>query len=119
VNGLTNGTSYSHTVAAIIGRHRHTSPAANVTRHARRMPRQHGGDTGQQQRLGGFDAPTSNGGAVITSYTDLCAGPPLSRAAVAAPVTVTGLTNGVSTSAPHGKQCGRNGASSVPSALCQ
>ena len=43
-----------------------------------------------------FDAPANNGGAVITSYTVSCAGPAtVTASAAAAPVTVTGLTNGV------------------------
>ena len=98
VNGLTNGTSYSCTVAAVNSVGTGTpSPAVNVTpARVPDAPTNLVATPGNGSVSITFDAPANNGGAVINSYTVSCVGPAtVTASAAAAPVTVTGLTNGV------------------------
>ena len=50
---------------------------------------------GNAQATFTFTAPASNGGSPITSYVASCGGPPITASASSSPITVTGLTNGV------------------------
>ena len=101
VTGLTNGTAYTFTVKATnsIGTSSASSASSSVIPlTVPGAPTAVSGVSGNTQAVVSFTAPTSNGGATITSYT-VTATPPDGGAAVtaagsASPITVTGLTNG-------------------------
>ena len=101
VTGLTNGTAYTFTVKATnsVGTGSASTASSSVIPvTVPGAPTAVSGVSGNTQAVVSFTAPTSNGGATITSYT-VTATPPDGGAAVTAtgstsPITVTGLTNG-------------------------
>ncbi len=100
VTGLTNGTSYTFTVTATnsagTGAASAASapvvPVAPVTPPG--APTIASATAGNQQVTVNFNAPASNGGATITSYTVTSSPGGIQATGTASPLTVTGLTNG-------------------------
>ena len=99
VTGLTNGVSVSCTVKATNGvgtgpastASNSVTPTVPVT--APGAPIIGTATAGNGQVVVGFTAPASNGGSAITGYTVTCGAQ--SATGSASPLTVTGLTNGV------------------------
>ena len=104
VTGLTNGTAYTFTVAAIngVGTGPASSPSAPVTPAAATVPDAPTGVTGSagDTRVTlGWTAPASDGGSAITGYRitpyiGATAQTPITVGAVPTNYVVTGLTNG-------------------------
>jgi uncharacterized protein YhjY with autotransporter beta-barrel domain len=102
VTGLTNGTAYTFTVAAInaVG----TGPASSASTAVTPMapatvpgaPTGVSAAAGNAQAAITFNAPASNGGAAITQYTVTATGggSPVTVTGTGSPITVTGLANG-------------------------
>jgi hypothetical protein len=99
VPGLTNGTAYNFTVTATnaIGTSAASAPSNPVTpRTTPSAPTAVVATAGDGTASVAFSAPTSNGGAAITSYTVTATPGTATGSGVASPITVTGLTNGTS-----------------------
>jgi hypothetical protein len=97
VAGLTNGTAYTFTVTAAnaIGTGVASAPSNAVTpRTTPSAPTAVVATAGDGTASVAFSAPTSNGGAAITSYTVAAIPGTTTGTGTASPVTVTGLTNG-------------------------
>jgi hypothetical protein len=99
VTGLTNGTSYTFTIYATNadGNGTPSAPSSAVTPatvpSAPLTPSAVAGNASATVR---FSAPSSNGGAPITSYTATSAPGGITGSAASSPISVTGLTNGIS-----------------------
>ena len=104
VSGLTNGTSYTFTVASTNALGTGASSAASAAIVPSTVP---GAPTigtatsgANAQSVVSFTAPASNGGAAINSYTVTAAdttnpsNPNVTASGATSPITVTGLTNG-------------------------
>jgi uncharacterized repeat protein (TIGR03803 family) len=99
VTGLTNGTSYTFTVTAtnMVG-----SGPASIASNSVIPLGPPGAPTGVVAMAGngevtvGFTAPASNGGSPITGYTVTSSPGGIVKTGPASPITVTGLTNGIS-----------------------
>jgi hypothetical protein len=87
VTGLINGTSYTFTVKATNAVTPATVPGA---------PTGVSATAGDSQATVSFSAPSSNGGAAITSYTVISSPGGVTGSGAGSPITVTGLTNGTS-----------------------
>ncbi|MDD5439126.1 MAG: fibronectin type III domain-containing protein, partial [Candidatus Omnitrophica bacterium] len=120
VTGLTNGTAYTFTVAAInaIGTGVASTPSASVTPGVT-VP---GAPTGvvavagNTQATVGFIAPASDGGNPITLYTVTSAPGGITATGTASPIVITGLTNGTAyTFTVTATNAIGAGAASVPS----
>ena len=100
VNGLTNGTSYTFTVAAInaIGEGPASSPSAPVTpATVPDAPTSVASIRGNAQAVVSWTPPTSDGGAAITTYTVTSNPGGLTATTTGATtITMSGLTNGTS-----------------------
>jgi HD domain/Fibronectin type III domain len=102
VTGLTNGTTYTFTVAAVngVGTGPDSAPSAAVTPLTTAgAPTGVSGTSGVSQVALIWSAPASNGGSVITGYvvTPSIGGvpqTPLTFASIATAQTINGLTNG-------------------------
>ena len=126
VTGLTNGTSYTFSATATnsVGTSSASSASSTIIPvTVPGAPTGLSGVSGNTQAVISFAAPTSNGGATITSYT-LTATPVSGGSAVTAsgsttPITVTGLTNGTSYtfSATATNSVGTSSSSSASSAV--
>jgi titin len=100
VTGLTNGTPYSFTVTAtnIAG----TGPASLASNSVTPAPIAPGAPTigtataGNAQATVSFTAPADDGGSAITSYTVTSNPDGKIGTGASSPITVTGLTNGIS-----------------------
>ncbi|MEQ1629094.1 MAG: fibronectin type III domain-containing protein [Gallionella sp.] len=95
VTGLTNGTTYTFTVAATnrVGTGAVSAASNSVTPATiPDAPAITGITSGNGQATIAFTAPAFNGGAAITSYTGNCGG--VTATGASSPLTVTGLTNG-------------------------
>ncbi len=105
ISGLTNGTTYTFTVAATnsVGTGADSSASNSVTPVSASLP---GSPTGvgaaarNQSAIVGWTAPANNGGSAITAYKltpyiGASAQTPVNVAAPATSATVSGLTNGV------------------------
>ena len=104
VTGLTNGTAYTFTLTATnaIGTGPASGPSNSVTPTAPAPPSTVPGKptigtaaAGNAQATVSFTAPASNGGRVITSYTVTSSPGGKTATGLASPITVTGLTNGI------------------------
>lgn len=98
ISGLTNGTQYTFTAVAtnIVG-NSVSSAVSNITTPAT-VPNSPTGiiaTTGNTQATVSFTAPISNGGSTITSYIVTSSPSGLTATGGSSPITVTGLTNGV------------------------
>jgi uncharacterized repeat protein (TIGR03803 family) len=97
VKGLTNGTTYTFTVKARNAERfgPSSAPSNSVTPAGRP-----GAPTGVSAKAGSrratvtFEAPASDGGSPITSYTVISKPGGIKRSGIASPITVKGLTNG-------------------------
>ncbi|NBR59991.1 MAG: fibronectin type III domain-containing protein, partial [Opitutaceae bacterium] len=126
VTGLANGTAYTFSATATnsVGASSASSASSSVIPlTVPGAPTAVSGVSGNTQAVVSFTAPTSNGGATITSYT-VTATPPDGGAAVtaagsASPITVTGLTNGTTYtfSATATNSVGTSSASSASSSV--
>ena len=100
INGLTNGTSYTFVVIAtnLMGNSSGSIPSSPVTPSTVPLrPRNVVGTFGNQQVIVSWDAPTSDGGAAITSYTATRSPGNVTITTIngsTRTVTFTGLTNG-------------------------
>ena len=100
MTGLTNGTSYTFTVTA----HNIAGDGAASARlgcgdaadRARRADRRVRSARRTAQASVSFSAPSSNGGAAITSYTVTSSPGGKTATGAGSPLVVTGLTNGTS-----------------------
>ena len=95
VTGLTNGTTYTFTVAATnrVGTGAVSAASNSVTPATiPDAPAITGITSGNAQATIAFTAPAFNGGAAITSYTGNCGG--ITATSATSPLTVTGLANG-------------------------
>ncbi len=98
VTGLTNGTAYTFTVVATNsnGNSAASAPSAAVTPSTvPGSPTIVSAVAGNTQATISFAAPASNGGATITSYTVTSSPGGFTATGAGSPLTVTGLTNGV------------------------
>ena len=102
VSGLTDGTAYTFTVVATnsVGNSVASTASNSVTPvHSATVP---GAPTAVTALAGNasaavrFTAPTSNGGAPITSYTVTSTPGGIAATGTSSPITITGLTNGTS-----------------------
>ena len=97
--GLTNGTSYTFTVTATNSAGTGSASAASSAVTPATVP---GAPTigpataGNGQALVAFSAPSSNGGAAISSYTVTSSPGGFAGTGSASPIVVAGLTNGTS-----------------------
>lgn len=98
VTGLTNGSSYHFRVSAInaIGTSGSTPIAVMTPATIAQHPTSVAATAGDTQATITFTPPVNNGGDVITSYTVTSSPGNLTASGSASPLTVTGLTNGVS-----------------------
>jgi hypothetical protein len=99
VAGLTNGTAYTFTATATnaIGTSVASTPSNAVTpRTTPSAPTVGVATAGDGTASVAFSAPTSNGGAAITSYTVAASPGTATGSGSASPITVSGLTNGTS-----------------------
>ena len=99
VSGLTNGTAYTFTVTATnaIGTSAASTPSNAVTPATTpSAPTAVTATGGDGSASVAFTAPTSNGGAAITSYTVAASPGTATATGTASPITVSGLTNGTS-----------------------
>ena len=99
VTGLSDGTPYTFTVSATnsAGTGPSASPASPVTPQKPSPPGAPTGvsaTAGNQQATVSFTAPTSNGGAAISSYAVSASPGGATASGASSPITVTGLTNG-------------------------
>lgn len=94
VSGLENGVSYSCTVSAVnlVGEGAPSNAASGTPRGLPGAPIIGTATPGAGQVAVSFDAPLSDGGSAITSYTASCGSQ--SQSGPAAPLVVSGLTNG-------------------------
>ena len=99
VSGLTNGTQYSCSVIATNARgNSNASASVNVTPATTPGAPTIGAATaGNGQAQIAFTAPASNGGSAITTYAAVCTAAAAAPSAngTSSPITVTGMTNGV------------------------
>jgi titin len=98
ITGLTNGTTYTFTVAATNSAGL-TGPASSPSNSVTPMtvpgpPTGVGATAGEQQATIVFTPPVSNGGSPITSYTAVSSPGGITRNGDASPMIVTGLANG-------------------------
>jgi hypothetical protein len=122
ITGLTNGTSYTFTVAAIsaVGTGPASTPSAAVTPVAIAVP---GAPTAVTAAVASatsatvsFTPPASSGGAIITSYTVTSSPGGLTASGASSPITVSGLTTGTSyTFTVTATNAGGTGPASSPS----
>ena len=100
VTGLTNGTSYTFTVAATnsVGTGEASSASAAITPVAStpNAPTAVSAVAGRGQAVVSFTAPGNNGGSTITGYTVTSSPGGFAASGAGSPITVTGLTNGTS-----------------------
>jgi len=99
VKGLTNGTAYTFTVRATnkIGTGPASSPSSPVTPATiPGAPLNVTAKSGNAQATVSFNAPASNGGSPITSYTVTCSPGGKIASGKVSPITVNGLSNGTS-----------------------
>jgi hypothetical protein len=97
VAGLTNGTAYTFTVTATngIGTGVASTPSNAVTPATTPLaPTAVVTTAGDASASVAFNAPASNGGAAITSYTVAASPGTATATGVASPITISGLTNG-------------------------
>jgi hypothetical protein len=99
--GLTNGVTYTFTVAAnnSAGTGPSSTPSNPVTPQAYTVPgfpQSPSARPGDQQATVSFQPPASDGGNPITSYTVTSNPGGITATGPASPITVTGLTNGTS-----------------------
>lgn len=98
VDGLSNGVSYSCTVAAVnaIGEGAASVPSSGTPRGAPGAPTIGTAVAGPAQVSVAFTAPDSDGGSPITGYTASCGSQ--SQSGASSPIVVSGLTNGTAVS---------------------
>ncbi|WP_379213329.1 DUF5018 domain-containing protein [Paenibacillus sp. GCM10012303] len=98
MSGLTNGTTYYFIVKAgnSGGLSAASNEAAATPAAAPAAPTQVTAVAGDRQATISFTPPTDNGGSAITSYEVTASSGGVVQSGASSPITVTGLTNGVS-----------------------
>jgi hypothetical protein len=98
MSGLTNGTTYYFIVKAANsgGLSTASNEAAAIPAAAPAAPTQVTAVAGDRQATISFTPPTDNGGSAITSYEVTASSGGVVQSGATSPITVTGLTNGVS-----------------------
>ncbi|MBD2866358.1 S-layer homology domain-containing protein, partial [Paenibacillus oceani] len=98
MSGLTNGMTYYFIVKAANsgGLSTASNEAAATPAAAPAAPTQVTAVAGDRQATISFTPPTDNGGSAITSYEVTASSGGVVQSGVSSPITVTGLTNGVS-----------------------